>query len=276
MRRSACALVLFTVGCASQGLPLTAATDDLGAADLATTDRAIPDLFTPSDDRSVPLDFAARPDFSAAVDAAPIVDLATADLTHCSEGGCSCPGGGGALDQSHLLSDAKFSIEPGHVLGQTFTVGTSGTLTAIEVGLSSCNNSVASLPVRLSVFNGSGVFLGATDAPVSSIQTTDCIFCDVNTQRAQFDVSAFCIGVTAGDRLSFTLTTPVVGGTCSANTCRGGPVAGAYCRIDEDCAGVFIGACASDLSLPGYSGGTLTADGTPQPEYDLFFQTLVR
>jgi len=188
----------------------------------------------------------------------------------------SCDGGVGAVDQSSLAFAGCIYATPTQLVGQTFTVGSAGTLTGIEVSIGSCGIAPpAGTSYELDLHAGStriasaslptSLFGTACSPPPLSASTTG---------PGYFDLSSACLAVSAGEMLAFTVVQiafPV--GACSpaSGTCTAGKI-GDPCMVASDC---DFSSCVDESTSVTYDGGVLTTNGTPQM-LELDFKTYVR
>lgn len=194
----------------------------------------------------------------------------------CQDGGCvDASLDGAAVDQSLLTTSGFVPITAADVPSQTFTVGASGLLTAIEIAAVGCDPLPPSGSIKLRVADADDDVLAEATAPIDAIGNS-CMASALSSDVAGpglFDLSADCIEVEAGQVLRFVLEledVPV--GVCDAmgKKCSAGKV-DEPCFDDVDC-DFQIGA---GLDFGGYAGGDLSLGGAPQADQDLQFKTMV-
>jgi hypothetical protein len=174
--------------------------------------------------------------------------------------------------------------------GESFTAGTAGILTGIEVAVGPCNHADATGRIQLELFDASGTSLGAVSIAESSLPDTcgGAQLVSAAVGAGYFDLSALCLRVTAGQQLRFVLS--LAGGTPSTcdlttNTCTG---SGRVCFESQDCVGFYSvgdtncggGGCATspdrypggDRVMQSPSSGAISDD----PAFELAFKTFVQ
>lgn len=195
----------------------------------------------------------------------------------CIGSNCICPGSGpGTVDQSMLFSEGNIVIGEGQIPGQTFVAGVSGILTAVEVGLGSCNGVDNGASVQLTVVRGGATIatasIAATAIPVMSTCVDDLSLSNSAVGAGYFDLSDQCVPVTSGDALTFLLSSVGGSGTCSGGACVGGEHPGYRCFSAADCTYV---ARAGEFH-EWYLRGTMVVNGNADVQHDLDFKVFVR
>lgn len=186
-----------------------------------------------------------------------------------------CGSGAGSLDQSQLVATGNIVISATQSPSQSFTVGSTGTLTGIELGLASCNGVDPASSIVLTLSRGATV-LAVASLPASSISEASCggfSLSSTDVGAGFYDLSSSCIAVTAGDQLTAALTISGPSATCSSDTyqCAGGANDGRFCEDDSECG------YAARLGMQGdvYSGGAMSVFGN-EYGWDAAFKTFVR
>jgi hypothetical protein len=193
--------------------------------------------------------------------------------------GPTCEAGVGAVDQSSLVFSGCIDTSAANLLGQTFTVGATGTLSGIELSIGVCGYAAPTgASYRLDVYDSTSALVASATLP-GSVFGTACSppqLSASSTGPGYFDLSAACLTVTAAQVFSFTVT-PVgfPAGVCSMST--GNCTAG---EIGNSCASVGNAACdfrsCVDYSTGAtYAGGTATDNGTATTG-DVDFKTFVQ
>lgn len=128
------------------------------------------------------------------------------------------PVGGGAVGQ-----DIRSTI---YNMGQTFTVGVTGVLSAIEVRVRKNSAIFENLTLDLRTANGS--LPGLAGATLATAVLSPGDIPNFVTSFISFDLSGAGIDVTAGDFLSFVLSSPTQHGTPASYTITNSGAEGGY------------------------------------------------
>jgi hypothetical protein len=188
----------------------------------------------------------------------------------------TCGSGAGDLDESQLASNGNMVISVSQTAGQTFTAVSSGILTGIELGLSSCNGVDPAANIVLTLSRGETV-LARASISASSIGTGACGGIPLSRSEIGsgfFDLSADCVAIASGDHLSVALAITGSTASCSETNhrCIGGTNDGFECESDDDCQyAARLGIESSDE----YDAGAMFVNGS-STGWDASFKTFVR
>jgi hypothetical protein len=190
-----------------------------------------------------------------------------------------------ALDQKQLDMPGSVGLSVRQRPGQSFTVGTAGLLTGIEVAVGPCNGSDTSGQIRLELFDANRSSLGNVTIEQASLPDV-CggqQLVEGTVGPGYFDLTPLCVSVQAGDALMFMLS--VVGNppaSCDDNQCTN---SGEFCLGDFECEGFFYvgetncGGVGCDTGPNDYAGGTSVMQNPSDdtfdvtPGFDLAFKT---
>jgi hypothetical protein len=165
----------------------------------------------------------------------------------------ACPASfGGSVDQSEYVSSEveDYGLMLTQQVTGSFTAGTSGTLTGIELQLVGCNGSLSDLAeVHLAITDGSNNPLGTVTVPESTVSSAcnGAPLSPDSTGPGLFDLTSLCINVTAGEVIQYTLsmTDPGPPPTCNMQTMRCSNGTGNdFCMSDPMCQ-AFLGIAAT-------------------------------
>jgi hypothetical protein len=164
------------------------------------------------------------------------------------------------------------------VIGQTFVVGRTGALTAIEAAL--WGPCPATDGMILTVYRGSEA-IATSRLSCTALGSARLYGLSATTRGpVTFDLSTSCANVAAGETLTFLIAPDAPAppaGICPTGgfgMCSSGPRAGNPCFSDNDCSGWSIG--VSESSANPYAGGDMHYGGAVQTGYDMVFKAYVR
>jgi len=185
-----------------------------------------------------------------------------------------CPGP--EVDQSNLISTGNIVLSRDQVVGQTLTVGVSGTLVGIEFA-PLLDSGSPSDELAIEIRDAGGALLGtssilASAFPPGSGIIPDPLLLDA-TGAGYFDVSELGVHVIAGQTISFTLVPHFAPGVCNPIThkCTSGKI-GRPCFSNFECDKSFR---AGESNQDAYTGGAELVNGVPSSYFDLAFKTIV-
>jgi hypothetical protein len=192
-----------------------------------------------------------------------------------------------ALDQKQLDMPGSVGLSVRQRPGQSFTVGTAGLLTGIEVAVGPCNGADTSGQIRLELFDANRTSLGNVTIEQASLPDV-CggqQLVEGTVGPGYFDLTPLCVSVQAGDALTFMLS--VVGNppaSCDPdnNQCTN---SGEFCFGDFECEGFFYvgetncGGVGCEIGPNDYAGGSSVMQNpnddtlSAEPGFDLAFKT---
>ena len=189
-----------------------------------------------------------------------------------------------ALDMSGSVG-LDFTQRP----GESFTVGTRGLLTGIEVAVGPCNDADTTGQIKLELFNAGATSLGHVTIEQASLPTV-CggeQLLDGTIGAGYFDLTPLCVSAEAGDQFTFILS--LLGGTaptCDTNSHECSNNAHS-CYDDNDCRGFYYvgdtncGGYGCEGAISEYPGGSEVMQDVntgalgPTPSFELAFKTFV-
>jgi hypothetical protein len=217
-------------------------------------------------------------------------------------GAPSCPGqgvlcGSACIDPQARTQDQQALDMPGSVglsntqrPGESFTVGTAGVLTGVEVAVGPCNDADTTGQIQLELFDAAATSLGHVALAQASLPDV-CggeQLLDGTIGAGYFDLTPLCVSAQPGDQFTFILS--LVGGTPStcdtmAHQCSNG---GGFCFDDSECSGFYYvgetncGGSGCEGALSEYTGGSEvmqdvdTGALSVAPAFELAFKTFMQ
>ena len=193
------------------------------------------------------------------------------------------------LDQTQLDHNGLIYLTPTQLPGQSFTVGTAGMLTGIEVAIGPSNGADASGSVDLELLDSAGTSLGHVALAQSGLPEMagdDVHLSEQTVGAGYFDLTPLCINAQVGDVFTFMFS--LVGNPTAicdpdSNQCTN---SGDFCMDDFECQATYVldftncGGVGCAGSPSDYTGGNLFArvygDFQAYAVFDLTFKTFVQ